>query len=337
VDVPLERGELAEQPRGGVEQARARRRGRHALSDAVEKARPQVALEVQQLVAHRRLRQVEAASGARDAPVGGDRLDEAEVPHLDPAWAGAVSIMRILHRSHANYALVSRRGARHLLRMDLYIHPMSGSFVAHVACLEAGAPHTLHRVDRRTKLLPDGRDYRAIAPLGIVTALNLPDGSVLTETAAILQYIADQAPDKELAPRWGTPERYRLIEWLSFISTELHKKHLWMIFSTRTPDAVKEWARSTAAASLAHAAAHLQGRKYLLGDRYTVADIYLFWALFVAPHGGVPLTSWPSLGAYVERIQARPAVKAALAVEGPLYAQEAAAGGAPKSQLQPSA
>jgi glutathione S-transferase len=221
--------------------------------------------------------------------------------------------------------------------MDLYISPLSCSFAVHVALLEAGIPVTLHRVDRATKRLADGRDYRAIAPQAIVPAIGLPDGSVLTETAAVLQYVADRVPDKRLAPPWGSTERYRLIEWLNFTTTELHKKHLWTVFSSKTPPALKDFARATAAPALGHVAARLEGRSFLLGDDFSVADAYLFWALFVAPHGGIALSEWPALGAYVERIQRRPSVVEALAIEGPLYAKEAAAGTAPTSQLQRSA
>jgi glutathione S-transferase len=195
--------------------------------------------------------------------------------------------------------------------MDLYISPLSGSFAAHVACLEAGVPVTLHRVDRKTKVLEGGGDYRAIA-----------DGSLLTEIAAILQYVADQVPAKNLAPAWGTLERYRLIEWLSFVATELHKKHLWVIFSSRTPDAAKAFAVSTASAPLVHAAAHLETHEHLLGEQFTVADAYLFWALLVAPYGGLPLDAYPSLAKYVARLQKRPSIQAALAIEVPLYRQD---------------
>ncbi len=203
--------------------------------------------------------------------------------------------------------------------MDLYISPLSGSFPAHVACLEAGVPVKLHRVDRKTKLLEDGRDYRAIAAQGIVPAIGLPDGSVLTEISAILPYVADRAPESDLAPRWGTPERYRLMEWLAFVATELHKKHLWVLFSSQTPDAAKAFAVSTASAPLAYAAAHLEEREYLLGEHFTVADAYLFWALFVAPYGGLELGAYPALVRYVARLQTRSSIQAALAIEVPLY------------------
>lgn len=217
--------------------------------------------------------------------------------------------------------------------MDLYISPLSCSFAAHLACLEAGLPVTLRRVDRATKRLDDGADYRAIAPLANVPALAIGDGVILTEMGAVLPWIADRAPESLLAPRWGSPERYELAAWLHLVSTEIHKKHLWMIFSAKTPEAVKAWARSDASAPLALVAKRLEDRPYLMGEAFTVADAYLFWALLVLPFGGVPIAAWPSLEAYVERVRARPCTKAALAIEFPMFQKEqaavaAAAGGA---------
>jgi glutathione S-transferase len=240
--------------------------------------------------------------------------------------------MRFLHHFHGKYALFCRSVARHRRGMDLYLLPMSCSFAAHVACLEAGLAPNLLRVDRKTKRLDDGREFAAIAPQGAVPVVSLPDGGVLTESVAVLQYIADQAPDRQLAPAWGTPERYRLIEWLNFTTSELHKKHLWMIFSSKTTDEMKAFARATVTPVLDHVARHLASREYLVGDRFTVADAYMFWALFVAPHGGISLDAHPALRAYVERIRARPTVAAALAYEGPLFARESAASNAPRSQ-----
>ncbi len=209
--------------------------------------------------------------------------------------------------------------------MDLFISPLSCSLAVHIACLEADVPFRTHRVDRKTKHLDDGRDYRSIAPQGIVPAIRLPDGSILTETAALLQYIADLRPATSLAPRWGTPERYRLIEWIHFVGTELHKKHLWMVLSSKTSSEVKAFAASTAEPPLAHVARHLEASDrgpFLLGEDFTVADAYLFWALLVAPYAGIAIDHHPSLVSYVERGRARPAVKKALGMEVPLYVSE---------------
>lgn len=209
--------------------------------------------------------------------------------------------------------------------MELFAIPFTCSFAAHVVMLEAGLPHELRHVVRATKRVDDGRDFLTINPKAAVPTLTLADGAVLTESVAVLQYLADAAPEKNLAPRWGTTERYRLVEWLNFVTTELHKKHLWMIFSTQTSDEMKAWARASMPKALEHVAKHLESREFLLGDQFTVADAYLFWALFVAPHGGVSLERWPSLLRYAERIRARPSVKRAFEIESPLYAKERAA------------
>jgi glutathione S-transferase len=206
--------------------------------------------------------------------------------------------------------------------MHLYIMPFAGSFPAHIACHEAALPHTLQYVDRKTKRLDDGRDYLAISTKGMVPALTLPDNTVLSESAAVLQWIADSTPESGLAPPAGTRQRYELIEWLNFITTELHKKHVWMIFSTRTTPELKDWARASVPRVFDFVERHLDGREFAVGDRFTVADAYLFWTLFVAPHGGVPLEKWPVLEAYVARIRQRPSVQRAFAIEAPLYARE---------------
>jgi len=221
--------------------------------------------------------------------------------------------------------------------MDLYLSPLSCSLAAHIALREAGLPVRTLRVDRKTKLLDDGSEYRAIAPQGIVPAIRLDDGAVLTESAAVLQYIADQVPEKKLAPPWGSRERYRLVEWMNFCSTELHKKHLWTVFSTKVPEASRAWAREGAGVPLAYVASHLEKSTWLLGDDFTVADIYLFWCLLVAPHGGVSLDAWPVLKAYADRVQARPASAAALAVEFPLWQQEQARNAASAAAAAPAA
>ncbi len=222
------------------------------------------------------------------------------------------------------------------MAMDLYMTPMTCSLAVHVACLEAGISPNLLRVARVTKLLDDGRDYRELAPQGAVPVIALPDGTLLSESTAVLQYIADRDPGKQLAPPWGSIERYRLMEWLNFVSTELHKKLMWPVFSSKASDAMKAWAREHAGPTLEHVARQLGDREFALGDRFTVADAYLWWTLFVAPHGGISLGRHPSLKAYVERIRQRPSVAAALAHDVPLYTAEAAAGTAPVSRLQSS-
>jgi glutathione S-transferase len=209
--------------------------------------------------------------------------------------------------------------------MELFILPMSCSFAAHIACLEAGLDPTLRRVGRDSKVLDDGTAYASLAPKAHVPAIRTDDGWVLTESSAVLQYIADLAPDKQLAPPAGTRERYHLVEWLNFIATEVHKKHIWPIFSSKISLEHKEWARANAAPMLEFVEHHLSARPFLLGDRFTVPDAYLFWALFIAPHGKLSLEPYPALRAYVDRIRGRASVTAALAYEGPLFQAESAA------------
>jgi glutathione S-transferase len=221
----------------------------------------------------------------------------------------------------------ARRQAKHP-HMELFIIPMSCSFAAHVACLEAGLTPTLRRVSRDSKLLDDGTSYASFAPKAHVPAIRTEDGWVLTESSAVLQYIADRAPDKKLAPAPGTRERYHVAEWLNFVATEVHKKHMWPIFSSKTSLEQKEWARVNAAPMLEFVERHLSARPFLLGDRFTVPDAYLFWALFIAPHGKLSLEPYPALRAYVDRIGGRASVTAALAYEVPLFQAESAASAA---------
>src|ERR1044071_7943385 len=128
--------------------------------------------------------------------------------------------MQGIHGFCEKDALVRCDGASEAWAMELFILPMSSSFTAHVACLEAGITPRLRRVTRETKLLDDGTSYEALAPKSHVPAIRTDDGWVLTETSAVLQYIADQAPERQLAPPAGTRERYQLTEWLNFVATE---------------------------------------------------------------------------------------------------------------------
>jgi glutathione S-transferase len=151
---------------------------------------------------------------------------------------------------------------------------------------------------------------------------------VLAESAAVLQYIADLAPAAGLAPPAGTRERYQLAEWLNFVSTEVHKKLAYMVFSSSTTPELKDWARAAGKPTLELVEATLSTRDFLIGARFTVADAYLFWALLILPFGKVSLDPYPALRAYVARIRARPAVAAALAIEVPMFQRESAANAA---------
>lgn len=199
--------------------------------------------------------------------------------------------------------------------MKLYFSPGACSLASHIALLEAGLPFVTERVDLGKKLTASGADFRAINQKGYVPALELDDGSVLTEGPAILQFIADQAAGAQLAPAAGTIGRYRVIEWLNFIGTELHKNFS-PLFNPAASDDVKNAARTSLAHRFGYVERMLEGRDYLAGDQYSVADAYLFtvasWSGFV----GFDLSDRPQLQAYVARIGARPAVQQALRDEG---------------------
>lgn len=199
--------------------------------------------------------------------------------------------------------------------MKLYYSPGACSLASHIALLEAGLPFTADRVDMRTRHTSDGRDFKTVNPNGYVPSLELDSGEILNEGQAILQYIADQKPGAELAPPAGTMLRYRLIEWLSFISSELHKG-FGPLLRPGGPEDTKAAIREKLGLRLGHVAQHLASRQYLVGDHFTVADAYLYTILTWTRIAGIDLSAWPVLAAYRERIQQRPAVQAARAAEG---------------------
>lgn len=167
---------------------------------------------------------------------------------------------------------------------------------------------------RTKKVVADDSDFRGISPKGAVPVLVLENGARLTESAAVLQYIADLKPELGLAPRPGDPERYRLQEWLSFVGAEIHKAFLFPTFWYKD-DASLAKPRARIGQTLSGPAAHLADRAFLLGDRFTVADAHLAWALLLLRPAGVEIAQWPSLSTYLERMQARPAVREAIATE----------------------
>ncbi|HLZ06556.1 MAG TPA: glutathione binding-like protein [Bradyrhizobium sp.] len=196
--------------------------------------------------------------------------------------------------------------------LQLYFWPMACSLASRIALMEAGLEARYHLADIwQKKIVEDGSDFFAVSPKGAVPVLVTENGERLTESAAVLQYIADLKPELELAPPAGNPDRYRLQEWLSFVGTEIHKAFLFPTFWYKD-DAAKAAARERIGHSASIAAAHLASRDYLVGDRFTVADGYLTWSLLLLKRGGVDIAAWPSLVDYVARMQARPHVKAAI-------------------------
>jgi glutathione S-transferase len=202
--------------------------------------------------------------------------------------------------------------------MKLYFSPGACSFAPQIALREAGLPYEPVKVDLRKHTLADGTDYYKINPKGYVPMLELDDGTRLKEVAAVLQYIADRKPGT-IAPAFGSMERYRLMEWLNFVATEIHKQFspLW---HPETPDATKEKQRVTLAKRFAIIEATLAKQPYLMGQSFTVADAYLHAILNWSGHLKVDLP--PALQEFQQRMAARPGVQAAQQTE---HAAKAAA------------
>src|SRR5271166_4951105 len=210
--------------------------------------------------------------------------------------------------------------------MDLFFSPLACSMSERIAFAEAGADVNLIEVDPDTKrVLATGEAYRAINPLGMVPALRLDDGTVLTENAAILQYVADAFPAASLAP----PEsdragRAKMRQWLSFVGSELHKGLMIPLLGRDTPPEIKAWALAKYKSRLAYLDDRLGGREFL-HDRFSVADAYLATVLnWTQATPEIDLAAYPNVKAYLERMRRRPSVAAALNVELPLFRAEMA-------------
>lgn len=198
--------------------------------------------------------------------------------------------------------------------MKLYYSPGACSLAAHIALREAGVTFDAIKVGRDKKT-SDGADYNAINPKGYVPALVLDDGQVLTEGPAILQYIADRNPSSGLAPPASDMQRYRLQEWLGFLNSEVHKNFS-PFFNPAATEPMKEMARANVLRRLSFTQQALTGRSFLLGERFTVADAYLFTILNWGQYAGIDLGQWPALKALHARVAARPHVQAAMKAEG---------------------
>lgn len=199
--------------------------------------------------------------------------------------------------------------------MKLYYSPGACSLSPHIALKEAGLPFDLVKVDLKAKTLADGGDYKTVNPKGQVPALALDNGEVLTEGPVIVQMIADKAPAAKLAPPNGTPERYRLQEWLNFISTELHKSFS-PLFQPALSDDTKQFFKDRIMSRLAHVNDALAGKDYLTGSSFSVADGYLFTILRWAEGMKLDISALKNLAAYKARVAARPKVQEALVAEG---------------------
>jgi glutathione S-transferase len=198
----------------------------------------------------------------------------------------------------------------------LYYTPGSCSLSPHIALREADLPFELVQVDLTEKKLKTGESFLAINPKGYVPALVLDDGQLLTEGAIIVQWIADQKPERKLAPKQGTPERYKLQEWLHFIATELHKG-FGPVNNPKTNDEAKQFFKTRLLSRFEFLARSLEGRQYLVGDNFTVADGYAYYTLRnLRKLDASVIEKSHDLKAYFERIGERPGVRAALSAEG---------------------
>ena len=198
--------------------------------------------------------------------------------------------------------------------LKLYFFPGACSLSALIALHEAGLKYEATLANIRTGKLADGSDYRTVNPLGYVPYLVLEDGTGLHECAVILQYIADQAPEKKLAPPAGTIPRYHLQEVLNFIATELHKG-FGALFNPAATDEARTQTKMALIGRLSHLEHLLDGKTWLMGEDFTIADAYLFVVCRWCQHLGIDLAPFPCILALQERAAARPAVKAALDVE----------------------
>lgn len=199
--------------------------------------------------------------------------------------------------------------------MKLYFSPGACSLSPHIVLKEAGLTFEAIAAPTKTHKLADGTDYYSINPLGYVPFLVLDDGRTLHEGPAIVQYIADQVPAKQLAPANGSWERYKLQEWLNTISTELHKGFS-PLFTPGMPEEAKALAKTRLNGRLQWVDGELTGKSYLMGDSFTVADAYLFVVAGWGKHVGIDISGLANLSAFMGRVAARPAVQEALRAEG---------------------
>ena len=199
--------------------------------------------------------------------------------------------------------------------MKLYYAPGACSLSPHIVSREAGIPVELQKVSTKDKTMDGGGDYWQVNGKGYVPALKLDDGEVLTEGPAIVQYLADRKPESGLAPKNGTPERYRLQEWLNFLTAEIHKSFS-PLFRPNTPDEYKTISKENLGKRFDWLDKQLAGKDYLMGKTFTVADAYLFVLLGWTKPTAIDLSRWPNLAAYHARVAARPKVKEAMVAEG---------------------
>ncbi len=199
--------------------------------------------------------------------------------------------------------------------MKLYYYPGACSMAPHIVLREAGYNFDLDKVDFAAMKTAGGEDYRKINPKGYVPALRLDDGQVLTEAGVIIQYLADQKPGSDLAPKAGTMERYRLMEWINFVATEIHKS-IGAFFNLKMTPEWKQAQLALVGRRLDYLAAALDAKQYLMGYKFSVADAYLFTVLNWTHLHKIDLGKWPKIKDYMARVAARPKVQETMRAEG---------------------
>lgn len=207
--------------------------------------------------------------------------------------------------------------------MKLYYTPGVCSLFPHIVLSEGGFTYELEKVDLQTKKTETGKDFSTISEKSAVPFLVLDNGETLTEGSAIAQYLADQKPEANLAPANGTFERVRVQEWLNYIASEMHKTHWPIFYTAQAGEQARDVYLERLKRTYSYVSKKLEGKQYLMGDNFTIADAYMFtiinWHNFI----NLDLSPWPVLVAYQQRVAARPAVQAVLKAEGLLKAQAA--------------
>ena len=199
--------------------------------------------------------------------------------------------------------------------MKLYYAPGACSLAVNIALHEADIPFDLERVDNKAKVTKSGENFWEVNSKGVVPVLKHDNGETMTEAVALLQYVADRKPERGLMPKAGAPDYYRALEWLTFISSELHKQFT-PLFKDGTPAEYRPVAKDNVMKAFKHVDEKLAGKQYLVGDRYSIADIYLFVVSNWARFQDIDIAQWPNLNALRTRIRERPKVQDAMKKEG---------------------
>lgn len=199
--------------------------------------------------------------------------------------------------------------------MKLYYSPGACSLAPHILAHELGIPIELERVDNKAKKTQSGQNFWDVNPKGVVPVLQFDDGKILTEAVVILVFLADKKPDAGLLPNHGTMDHYRVLEWLNFTTTEIHKQFT-PLFKEGTPDDYRPIARKNLLTAFGHVDKHLAGREFLVGNKFSISDIYLFVVTNWSRFQDIDVAQWPNLKAFQDRIRERPKVQEAMKAEG---------------------